>query len=259
MKWLIFSGGEIPLVGQELNVGRDAGCEVKLEEHIASRRHASFFERQGEYVLVDNTSRNGTFVNGKRITGPTALHHKDTVSIGKTEFLFAEWTPTPGSKTDATRHHDFALSSSTFDSSSGNATNTGANLICNVLYRSLKENNIESANRVIAAFSQRIAKRASSGELEAAELNMVAHAIIDYGVHINNVRWLSWLLDLYTRRAWFPKPSIASAFREAALSLGMTDTASLEQWVERTKNVETKRADEDASKELLRLLEQLGC
>lgn len=254
MKWLVHHGKKIPLTGKALQLGRDDGCEVKLDEAIASRKHASLVERDNGYVLVDHESRNGTFVNGKRVKGSIELHHKDSIWIGKTEMLYTEWTPTPGSMSRSGRSNDFALSTSTVASSSGSATNTGAKLICSVLYRSLDANDNQAAERIISAVSQRIAKRTQTGELELNELDVVAPAFVRYSHAVQDVRWLPWLLSIYTRRGWVPSRAVATSFREAAIALGMTEFSVVEQWCERVGKLEMSVAQQDAYEELKQLL-----
>ena len=68
-------------------LGRDSHCEVHLEDSEASRTHAEIDFVEGEYVLRDLGSSNGTFVNGKRVTEHT-LRIGDRVQIGKRLMLF---------------------------------------------------------------------------------------------------------------------------------------------------------------------------
>ena len=48
-------------------VGRGSASDVVLKHHSVSKSHAWFEERDGGWILHDNRSRNGTFVNGLRI------------------------------------------------------------------------------------------------------------------------------------------------------------------------------------------------
>ena len=68
-------------------LGRDSLCEVHLEDSEASRTHAEIEFVDGEYVLRDLSSSNGTFVNGNRVTDHT-LRIGDRVQIGKRLMLF---------------------------------------------------------------------------------------------------------------------------------------------------------------------------
>ncbi len=62
-------------------LGRDESCEIVLPDDRISRQHARIsFENEG-YVLHDLGSRNGTFLNGRRITRPEVLHHRDVIGL----------------------------------------------------------------------------------------------------------------------------------------------------------------------------------
>jgi hypothetical protein len=72
-------------LGERLVIGRVAGGEGELAVHEprASRSHAELQRTaQGGYQIRDLESRNGTFVNGQRITGWRDLFHGDQVGIG---------------------------------------------------------------------------------------------------------------------------------------------------------------------------------
>jgi len=68
----------------ELGVGRNADCAIFLEDEGMSRSHATLcFEARGAR-LEDHGSRNGTFVNGHRLTQPTEIATGDLIRCGRT-------------------------------------------------------------------------------------------------------------------------------------------------------------------------------
>ena len=72
-------------------IGRHPECDLVLESGaVVSRQHARLFSRNGGYACEDLGSRNGTFVNGKLINGPTQLQDGDTVRICDIEMLFGD-------------------------------------------------------------------------------------------------------------------------------------------------------------------------
>lgn len=72
----------------EATIGRSPSCEIPLpEDDQMSRRHARFFVRDGRVHLADLGSRNGTSLNGERISGEVVLHPGDRVQVGKTTVL----------------------------------------------------------------------------------------------------------------------------------------------------------------------------
>lgn len=67
---------------RELVLGRDSGCDWVLDDARVSREHARIAPGEGEYVLEDLGSRNGTRVNGAPIAGTVALRDGDLVDLG---------------------------------------------------------------------------------------------------------------------------------------------------------------------------------
>ena len=65
-------------------LGRDADCDVVIDSAagMVSRKHAQIRLDQGQFVVEDNKSFNGTLVNDQRISAPTPLFHKDTIRLG---------------------------------------------------------------------------------------------------------------------------------------------------------------------------------
>ncbi len=70
----------------ELTIGRRAGNDVALEwDPEVSRLHARLERIAGQWTLLDDgLSRNGSFVNGKRVTGHHRLRDGDRLCFGKT-------------------------------------------------------------------------------------------------------------------------------------------------------------------------------
>jgi pSer/pThr/pTyr-binding forkhead associated (FHA) protein len=65
---LVLPGGRsIRLDTERLRLGRDAACEIVLDDHSVSRRHATVEQRPEGWLVVDHESANGTFVDGQRI------------------------------------------------------------------------------------------------------------------------------------------------------------------------------------------------
>src|SRR5262245_44593447 len=72
-------------LGDEVTVGRGSGCGIVLaDDHFVSTVHARVFRRDSNVVVEDLGSRNGTFVNGRRIDAPTVLRRGDRVKFGST-------------------------------------------------------------------------------------------------------------------------------------------------------------------------------
>jgi hypothetical protein len=66
----------------EVTIGRVATNQICVPRGNVSKRHARLLAKDGVVVLVDLKSTNGTYVNGKRINGPTVLTPDDVVTLG---------------------------------------------------------------------------------------------------------------------------------------------------------------------------------
>ncbi|MEQ1945944.1 MAG: adenylate/guanylate cyclase domain-containing protein [Bryobacteraceae bacterium] len=75
--------------GRLWKIGRHESCEVRFQSSVVSRQHAMLqLEDNGDYILIDLGSRNGSFVNGQRVAVPVTLHNDDEISIGDCRLLF---------------------------------------------------------------------------------------------------------------------------------------------------------------------------
>lgn len=75
-------------IGDELMIGRDAKCQVILEDTYASQIHARIFTKDDGVFIEDMGSTNGTYLNRKKVTSPLSVSRGDRVRIGKTELEF---------------------------------------------------------------------------------------------------------------------------------------------------------------------------
>lgn len=72
----------VPLVREELSIGRKEGNAIRLTERNVSRRHARLLTSDGGVIIEDLGSFTGVRVNGVRIEVPTPVRDGDQVSIG---------------------------------------------------------------------------------------------------------------------------------------------------------------------------------
>jgi hypothetical protein len=74
-------GKAFPL-GDEITVGRAAGCQVTLDDTYVSQLHARIFQRDGELFVEDLGSTNGTYLNRAKVSGPMAMKPGDRLQVG---------------------------------------------------------------------------------------------------------------------------------------------------------------------------------
>ncbi len=66
-------------------LGRDPGCAIVIDDDAyISQRHVRFFDFEGQPMVEDLGSTNGTFHNGAKLTGTKLLHPGDRVQAGTT-------------------------------------------------------------------------------------------------------------------------------------------------------------------------------
>ncbi|MCG8420727.1 MAG: FHA domain-containing protein [Proteobacteria bacterium] len=72
----------VPLIKDEITVGRKEGNTIRLTERNVSRRHARIVRANGTVEIEDLDSYNGVKVNGTRIQGRVGLSPSDRIQIG---------------------------------------------------------------------------------------------------------------------------------------------------------------------------------
>jgi pSer/pThr/pTyr-binding forkhead associated (FHA) protein len=76
--------GRVFDVADELTVGRAAGCGITIDDTYASQLHARLFRRDGQLLVEDLGSTNGTFLNSSKVTGPSVMNPGDRLQVGNT-------------------------------------------------------------------------------------------------------------------------------------------------------------------------------
>jgi ABC transport system ATP-binding/permease protein len=72
----------VPLIRDEITIGRKEGNTIRLTERNVSRRHARIARSNGTVEIEDLDSYNGVIVNGTRVEGRVKLAESDRVQIG---------------------------------------------------------------------------------------------------------------------------------------------------------------------------------
>jgi len=93
-----------PLEDKKISIGRSADNEISIFDPYSSGHHAYIYPKDKNYVLRDNNSKNGSFLNGEKIQAETVLNRGDEILIGSTRIVFdqelstnVEVTDTPSS------------------------------------------------------------------------------------------------------------------------------------------------------------------
>jgi phosphoserine phosphatase RsbU/P len=81
---LTHEGQTIPfeLTADETVMGRHPECTFQINSNMVSRKHAKILKNGDHFVIEDLGSGNGTWINGRRIDGPTPLSNEDQFKLG---------------------------------------------------------------------------------------------------------------------------------------------------------------------------------
>jgi len=78
---------ELKIKKDSISIGRDAKCDIILDDILVSRHHAKIVLHEDAYHIQDLKSGNGILVNGKKVT-KKALRTMDEISIGNYSLTF---------------------------------------------------------------------------------------------------------------------------------------------------------------------------
>lgn len=213
---LLLQGQEFELRPGEYVIGRGSGCDIAVEDMLASRMHAKLLVSERLVIVQDLDSTNGVYVNEMRIKQPTALRVGDRLLIGKQELsLFAttrqasarrDDRPTlPGKRSAPTTKVPAVNQRSvtqTFGATSGvlPATEKVDALIVlgRVAERAVQEGRLEAAERVLRGHVETLVAGAREGRPLAPHVLLAAAR---YGLMLaqacTNSAWVDAVIELH--------------------------------------------------------------
>ena len=80
----------VPVVRDEITIGRNDANIVRLEEKDVSRQHGRLVRESGHYYIEDLNSFTGIRVNGEKIIGKRLLHDGDLIQISEYDLILQE-------------------------------------------------------------------------------------------------------------------------------------------------------------------------
>jgi pSer/pThr/pTyr-binding forkhead associated (FHA) protein len=86
---LVVTGGDLAgttmgLAEQQITIGRANDATLVLTDDYASSRHARLFPQDGQWIVEDLGSTNGTYLDRQKVTQPTPVPVGVPIRIGKT-------------------------------------------------------------------------------------------------------------------------------------------------------------------------------
>lgn len=90
---------DIPLrlTGDRVRIGTAPDCGAIVHDPTVSRHHAILMRVRTTWIIEDEGSTNGTWVNGRRISRPTEIKEGDHLTFGAARFSLREGRAASGS------------------------------------------------------------------------------------------------------------------------------------------------------------------
>ncbi len=89
------------LKNEKISLGRSGDNDIPIQDPFSSGLHAFIYPKDSRYMIRDNNSKNGTFLNGKRVQRESELNKGDEILIGSTRIVFDKELSTNVEMTDA--------------------------------------------------------------------------------------------------------------------------------------------------------------
>lgn len=84
-------GRELLINKPVMTIGRAEACDLGLfGDPMIEKLHARIYQQDGRYLIADNASQHGTFVNDLRALEPTLLRNGDLIRVGNAYLRFSE-------------------------------------------------------------------------------------------------------------------------------------------------------------------------
>ncbi len=80
------AGQKIKIAGPKFYIGRSEDCQLRARSDLISRHHCAVIVEEDYVAIRDFGSKNGTFLNGERVTSEQELKQGDHLKVGPLEF-----------------------------------------------------------------------------------------------------------------------------------------------------------------------------
>lgn len=93
----------VSLRREVLTIGRATSNDLTFQDPWLSRLHAKIIPRDGDFVVADAGSRNGTYLNGRRLAGEEGLTEGDIIALGDVRLRYVDDAPSGHSRDVASK------------------------------------------------------------------------------------------------------------------------------------------------------------
>jgi serine phosphatase RsbU (regulator of sigma subunit) len=96
---------DAPVESDSVVIGRSTSADVSIADRFLSRRHARLYRQGDDWLVEDLGSRNGTLVNGAKISAPKTVRPGDVIGISASVIVVEGDTGSPRAGSDDDRVH----------------------------------------------------------------------------------------------------------------------------------------------------------
>ena len=221
----------VPVAGG-IVLGRSPECSFVLQDDVrVSRRHAHVWAENGCVMVEDLGSRNGVYLNGKRIHERTAMRAGDVIRLGSHLVELIERYQAPRSR--AVTRPDWETGSSDYEEATVDECRASPNSIDWRPFReAMDERDFERAGTEFEKAFTRVTLRAlSMGQLDESLQSEVCDHAFALASQTKDGVWINRLLHLHVLMALPMPPAAAAALPMLAARVCDLDTHMLEAYI----------------------------
>lgn len=196
-------GGKTMVVPEgEHDIGRNLDCWLTLDDELASRNHARLHVAGDRGEVEDLGSRNGTFVNDRRLTGRQIIRRGDKIRIGREilEVLGADSAGAPTEEDDLKR-----------TLAPGEDTRF-PNLMGQLALKSLKVGKIKEAERYASALNNQLLSAGVNADHPAAV--SCVDTLLAVAEKTAGGVWMDRVFRLFAHHGWVMTPEVLDRVRK---------------------------------------------
>jgi len=217
-------------------IGRGAACELQIDDHLVSRRHALIRTTPAGASIEDAGSRNGVFVNGSLVNGPMPLAPGDVIRIGDSELVFSSAPPT-GHETLPEMKPFGSVAIRERDDQTlrdlDQAPTSPSAVLLELADKALTLGKPEDAEWVLTKLAEDIDQRLASGQSVSSDtIEQTALRAIKTARARGEGRWLEWIFDVHRRRGKVLPAALIDELHPAFRQLRFPASTALTRYLE---------------------------
>ena len=222
---LKLGGKTMTLSKGEHDVGRMSDCWLTLDDELASRYHARFHYDGEKAEIEDLGSRNGTYLNGQKLSERQVLRHGDKVRIGR-EIIAVLSGDVSQSDEDEDLRRTLAPGEDTRFPS----------LIGQLVEKSLKVGKIKEAERYATALSNQLATSRVAVDHPAA--TACVKCLLGLAERSNSGVWIDRTFKLFAAQNWVMPDEVVDRVRAALDRIPRIPGSGIKDYERRLRSME---------------------